>query len=43
MTLGSARGAWPHRWVDIHSYIRHSGRGLPVVLLHAFPEFWYAS
>jgi pimeloyl-ACP methyl ester carboxylesterase len=34
-----------HRWVDVHGLRLHcveAGTGPLVVLLHGFPEFWYA-
>ena len=42
--MGSARGM-THRWVDVHGLRLHcveAGTGPLVVLLHGFPEFWYA-
>jgi epoxide hydrolase 4 len=42
--MGSARGM-AHRWVDVHGLHLHcveAGTGPLVVLLHGFPEFWYA-
>ena len=35
---------WNHRYsrangIEVH-YVRH-GRGMPLVLLHGWPEFWY--
>src|SRR5829696_7162569 len=35
---------WNHRYarangIDVH-YVRH-GRGMPLILLHGWPEFWY--
>jgi epoxide hydrolase 4 len=34
-----------YRWVDVHGLHLHcveAGTGPLVVLLHGFPEFWYA-
>src|SRR5215211_71816 len=42
--MGSARGM-THRWVDVGRLRLHcveAGTGPLVVLLHGFPEFWYA-
>src|SRR5215212_3152890 len=42
--MGSARGM-THRWVDVGGLRLHcvqAGTGPLVVLLHGFPEFWYA-
>ena len=42
--MGSARGM-AHRWVDVQGLRLHcveAGAGPLVVLLHGFPEFWYA-
>jgi epoxide hydrolase 4 len=42
--MGSARGM-AHRWVDVGGLRLHyveAGTGPLVVLLHGFPEFWYA-
>jgi pimeloyl-ACP methyl ester carboxylesterase len=42
--MGSARGI-THRWVDVgglHLHCVEAGTGPLVVLLHRFPEFWYA-
>src|SRR5829696_2168318 len=42
--MGSARGM-VHRWVDVGGLRLHcveAGTGPLVVLLHGFPEFWYA-
>jgi pimeloyl-ACP methyl ester carboxylesterase len=42
--MGSVRGM-AHRWVDVHGLRLHcveAGTGPLVVLLHGFPEFWYA-
>ena len=42
--MGSARGM-THRWVDVDRLRLHcveAGTGPLVVLLHGFPEFWYA-
>src|SRR5215216_402486 len=42
--MGSARGM-THRWVDVDGLRLHCvevGTGPLVVLLHGFPEFWYA-
>ena len=42
--MGSTRGM-THRWVDVHGLRLHcvqAGTGPLVVLLHGFPEFWYA-
>jgi pimeloyl-ACP methyl ester carboxylesterase len=42
--MGSARGM-AHRWIDIHGLRLHcveAGTGPLVMLLHGFPEFWYA-
>ncbi len=42
--MGSARGM-AHRWIDVGGLRLHcveAGTGPLVVLLHGFPEFWYA-
>jgi epoxide hydrolase 4 len=42
--MGSTRGL-AHRWVDVGGLRLHcveAGTGPLVVLLHGFPEFWYA-
>src|SRR5215217_4691096 len=42
--MGSARGM-THRWIDVGRLRLHcveAGTGPLVVLLHGFPEFWYA-
>jgi pimeloyl-ACP methyl ester carboxylesterase len=42
--MATARGM-AHRWVDVHGLRLHcveAGAGPLVVLLHGFPEFWYA-
>jgi epoxide hydrolase 4 len=42
--MGSARGI-AHRWIDVGGLRLHcveAGTGPLVVLLHGFPEFWYA-
>ena len=42
--MGSARGI-THRWIDVGGLRLHcveAGTGPLVVLLHGFPEFWYA-
>jgi epoxide hydrolase 4 len=42
--MRSARGM-THRWIDIHGLRLHyveAGTGPLVMLLHGFPEFWYA-
>jgi epoxide hydrolase 4 len=42
--MGSTRGM-AHRWVDVRGLRLHcveAGTGPLVVLLHGFPEFWYA-
>ena len=42
--MGSARGM-AHRWIDVAGLRLHcveAGTGPLVVLLHGFPEFWYA-
>ena len=42
--MGSVRDM-AHRWVDVHGLRLHcveAGTGPLVVLLHGFPEFWYA-
>jgi epoxide hydrolase 4 len=42
--MGSARGI-THRWIDVGGLRLHcveAGAGPLVVLLHGFPEFWYA-
>jgi pimeloyl-ACP methyl ester carboxylesterase len=42
--MGSARGM-AHRWIDVgglHLHCVEAGTGPLVMLLHGFPEFWYA-
>ena len=45
MTDGASTRGMAHRWVDVHGLRLHcveAGAGPLVVLLHGFPEFWYA-
>jgi len=43
---GGPRGPWSHHFVTVDGvrlhYVRQ-GRGVPVILLHGWPGFWYAS
>src|SRR4029453_7441874 len=45
LTDGASTRGMAHRWVDVHGLRLHcveAGTGPLVVLLHGFPEFWYA-
>src|SRR5829696_83120 len=45
MTDGASTRGMTHRWVDVHGLRLHcveAGAGPLVLLLHGFPEFWYA-
>jgi hypothetical protein len=45
LTNGASARGMTHRWVDVHGLRLHcvqAGTGPLVVLLHGFPEFWYA-
>src|SRR5215218_7477338 len=45
LTHGAGARGMAHRWVDIRGLRLHcveAGTGPLVVLLHGFPEFWYA-
>jgi epoxide hydrolase 4 len=45
LTNGASARGMAHRWVDVAGLRLHcveAGTGPLVVLLHGFPEFWYA-